>query len=156
MIDNDADLDTIYAQFNHDEQELIALNCDLYGGLKQLATHIENEELRPRNLVVSFRLAPEAFSDIKLFIQYLGKVICEEADFIVTIGAGDSLADFNKRLKVMNELYEELSARGMAPLRIINYKGKSLKYQHSRPVYGQSQYASYEIIYCHIYKNKLN
>ncbi len=155
MIDNDTVLDAIYKQLNDENENILAMNTDLYAGLEALANKIENKEAGPRNLVVSFRLAPEAFPDIKRYLDCLAAVISEEADLVMTIGAGDNLAEFKHRLQVMNAIFDDLLTRGMQPFRIRNYKGKTPKQQHLRLVNGLSQYASYETIYCRLSKSKL-
>lgn len=155
MIDNDTILEPIYEQFNKEEDNLLAMKTDLYDGLKVLANKIELKMLRPRNLVVAFRLAPEAFPDSKRYLDELAYVINQEADLIMTIGAGDNLAEFTHRLKVMDNIFNDLTDRGMSPIRIKNCKGNSPKQQQLRLVYGLSQYASYETIYCRLIKKRL-
>ena len=155
MIDKDPALNSVYEQFNREEDQLLAMNSDIYDGLDELAHQIKNEILRPRNLVVSFRLAPEAFPDTKRFLRCVGNVITKEADFMITIGAGNNLAEFIHRFQVMNEIFEGLSEMGMRPIRIKYCKGKTPKQQQMKLVFGLSQYASYETIYCRLIKEKL-
>ncbi|MGB5259877.1 MAG: hypothetical protein WBO34_05065 [Gammaproteobacteria bacterium] len=156
MIDKDPALEAVYKKLNHEEKgRLLAMNTDLNAGLEELSKRIRDRQMAARNLIVSFRLEPDAFSEVELFLKSLGRVIAEKADLILTIGAGDDLGEFRRRLKVLDNFDEGLSVRGMSPVRIKASKGKTARQQQSSPIYGLSQYASYETLYCRLDRSRL-
>lgn len=156
MIDNDPILDNVYRQFNSEaNSRTLALNLDIHEGLAALAARISDNEVQQRDLVVGFRLEPSGYPDIPMFFRQMKKVITPTADFVVTIGAGDELPDFKSRLDLMDNIATHLSQRGMYPVRIKHYQGQGPKQQHQNPVFGLSQYASYEVIYCRIERAQL-
>lgn len=158
IIDNDPALKSVYEELNTREKgRLCAWNMDMHEGLSQLSNLIyQKKQLQPRDLVVAFRLAPAAFPDIQRFLLDLGNTIDKSADFIATIGSGDTLTDFIHRLEVMDELEKQLRAKQMNPVRIKNYFGRNHREQHANPIHGLSQYASYETLYCKLDKEKLD
>ena len=156
LIDNDPEVKSVYEQLNNEEQgRVLAMNTDLYAGLKALSEQVTGAHMRPRNLVVAFRIEPGAFSDMALFLELLGQVVNGSCDFIVTIGSGNSLEGFKHRLEVLNELDERLLEKGMTPIRVKCYEGKTPEEQRMRPVYGLNQYASYETLYCRLKQERL-
>jgi hypothetical protein len=156
LIDNDPEIKSIYESLNTEEGERVcAINMDLYDGLSRLAEAVINAQVKPRNLVAAFRIEPAAFSDIGLFLELLGKVVNKSADLIFTIGSGNSLDGFVHRLEVLDELDQKLLERGMTPVRVKCYKGRTLEQKRANPVYGLNQYASYETLYCRITREQL-
>ena len=156
LMDNDPTTKSVYAQLNAEGQGNVnAITVDLYEGLHWLARQVENLELVPRTMVVAFRIEPRAFTDVDQFLSCISKVIAESADLVMTIGSGETTDEFRHRLEVLEEINQRLSENGMKPVRIRCYRGNSPDEQRAKPVFGLSQYASYETLYCRLEKSKL-
>jgi hypothetical protein len=106
-------------------------------------------------LNAAFRIEPRAFPDIGFFLDSIGGVIDEHADFVMSIGSGDTDDEFKHRLEVLDAISENLTQKGMQPIRIKCYRGATLKEQRASPAFGLNQYASYETLYCRLDRNRL-
>jgi hypothetical protein len=156
LIDSDPSLSTVYEKINNEgNKQTIAMNMDFYDGMDRLHDLINHSQLDAREMISAFRLAPEAFPDVNRFFQSLSRIIDESAHFVTTIGAGENLEEFEHRRDVMNNLFGYLIEKGMEPVRIKNYTGSSMAQQRENPLFGLSQYASYETLYCKLDKSKL-
>ena len=156
LMDNDPALVPVYERLNADPSGAVtAMNIDLHDGLEKLAQTISEHQLPPRTLIAAFRIEPRAFADIGFFLRSIGTVIDEQADFVMTIGSGDTDDEFRHRLEVLNGISENLDQNGMQPVRIEAYQGETLAEQRARPAFGLNQYASYETLYCRLERSKL-
>ncbi len=119
LMDNDPVMKPVYDRLNAEGQgHVTAMVTDLYDGLGSLARQVEDSEVAPRTMVVAFRIEPRAFTDIDRFLDSIGKVIAESADFVMTIGSGDTTDEFRHRLDVLAVLNRRLSDNGMNSFRI--------------------------------------
>jgi len=151
IIDNDKNLEQDFAQINRTESPTIqALNLDLYEGLDRLATILEQGDSRPCNLVTMFRFEPEALPDIAEFLDKLSRVVNQSAYLVATIGSGNTQSEFVARQKTMDELTAQLKAQGQSPLRINMYQQENQTSGLASPVFGVSEYASFEILFCQL------
>ena len=156
LMDSDPNLGPVYTKMSAEGAGRVqAMNLDIYDGLEKLSGFVKGGQVRPRNLVVAFRLAPQAFPDPGYFLDCLGGVIGETASFVTTIGAGDNVDEFRRRLQVLDGLEESLSDRGMEPVRIRYCHGKTAEERRNTPLFGLSQYASYETLFCKLERAKL-
>ena len=156
LMDNDTALQPVYERLNADQPgRVTAMNVDLYDGLQEIAQKVSKEQLPARTLIAAFRIEPRAFPDIDFFLDGIGRVLDARADFVMTIGSGDTDDEFRHRLEVLNGISERLSQKGMQPVRIKCYRGETLKEQRARPAFGLNQYASYETLYCKLERNRL-
>ena len=130
-----------------------ALNKDVYIGLDEVAESVANNNLKPRTLITAYRLEPRAYTDTTLYLNNIGRTIASQADFITTIGSGDTDEEFRNRKQVIDDMYINLLDRGMNPIRIKMYKGETVQQQRFNPLFGLNQYASYEILYCKLKKS---
>jgi hypothetical protein len=153
LIDNDANMKTVFDQLNAAQDNIHALNKDVYIGLDEVAESVANNKLKPRTLITAYRLEPRAYTDIKGYIDRIGRIIGPQADFVTTIGSGDTDREFKDRKQVLNDLHLDLIDRGMNPIRIKMYKGETIQQQRFSPLFGLNQYASYEILYCKLKKS---
>ena len=153
LIDNDVNIKSVYEELNSSQRNVYALNKDVYIGLDEVAELVANNALKPRTLITAYRLEPRAYTDISRYISSIGRVIASQADFLTTIGSGDTDEEFNDRKRVINALYEDLLNRGMSPVRIRMYIGETIQQQRFNPLFGLNQYASYEILYCKLEKH---
>ena len=157
LMDNDPVMKPVYDRLNTEGKgHIAAMVTDLYDGLGGLARQVEDSEVTPRTMVVAFRIEPRAFTDIDRFLDSIGKVIAESADFVMTIGSGDTTDEFRHRQDVLTVLNRRLSDHGMNPFRIKAYSGGNTEEQRANPVFGLNQYASYETLYCRLEKSKLD
>ena len=152
LIDNDPNMKTAFEQLSISDSNIHTINKDMYIGLDEAAKSITNNELKPRTLVTAYRLEPRAYADTSLYLSKIGGTIAAEADFITTIGSGDTDEEFKNRKQVIDDLYADLVNRGMEPIRIKMYKGETTKQQRFNPLFGLNQYASYDILYCKLKK----
>ena len=153
LIDNDTNMKAAFDQLNDTQNNVHALNKDVYIGLDEVAESIANNILKPRTLITAYRLEPRAYTDIKGYIDRIGHVIDSQADFVTTIGSGDTDRELKDRKQVLNDLHHDLVDKGMNPIRIKMYKGETVQQQRFNPLFGLNQYASYEILYCKLEKN---
>ena len=152
LIDNDVNLKPVYDELNANNVNIYAFNQDFYIGLDQVAESIASNKLKPRTLITAYRLEPRAYTDVSRYLSSIGRVIDSQADFLTTIGSGDTDEEFRDRKQVMEDIFNDLLDRGMKPVRIKMYTGDSVLQQRSNPLFGLNQYASYEIIYCKLKK----
>lgn len=131
---------------------VLALNQDAGEALENLSAKIEGGHVRPRDLVVLFRMEPVVMPDVDGFLDAVGDVIDEKADLVITIGAGESTEEFELRLRKMDEIADSLLKRGMKPVRIKWYHGNTTEEQRNKPLFGSVGYASYEILYCKLHR----
>lgn len=140
LIDNDIKMKTAYEQLNASQQNVHAINKDVYIGLDEVAESVARNTLKPRTLITAYRLEPRAYTDIPRYISGIGRIIDSQADFITTIGSGDTDQEFMDRKQVINDLYNDLLNRGMKPLRVKMYHGETVQQQRSNPTFGLNQY----------------
>lgn len=151
IIDSDRNLEQDFEQINRSENSRIqALNLDLYEGLDRLVTAVEQGDCRPRNLVTMFRLEPTTLPEIPTLLDKLSKVVTKSAVFLATIGSGNTRLEFAARKAAMDELAEQLRARGLRPLRVILYEQENPEISQINPAFGVSEFASFEILFCHL------
>ena len=156
LMDNDPSAKQVYDSLNAVSQGNVkGIVTDLNEGLGWLAGQVERQEVAPRTIVVAYRIEPRAFMDIDFFLSRIGNVIGGSADFIMTIGSGDTNDEFRNRLDVLGVINQCLSDKGLEPILIKCCKGNDLGDMRANPVFGLSQYASYETLYCRLEKSKL-
>ena len=152
LVDNNPKHKKHYEWLNTTEKgRVLALNQDAGEALENLFARIEAGHVRPRDLVVLFRMEPVVMPDVDGFLDAVGDVIDEKADLVITIGAGESTEEFELRLRKMDEIAGSLLKRGMKPVRIKWYHGNTIEEQRNKPLFGSVGYASYEILYCKLH-----
>jgi hypothetical protein len=74
---------------------------------------------------------------------------------LLTIGAGNNLAEFESRIRCFDALSKLLKSRGMEPIRIKLHGPGSSNDQRRLLNFGNLEYASYQILYCELLRKKL-
>lgn len=128
---------------------------DLFSTLDRLPSELEKHGWEKRNLLVALRIDHRMIPDVEAFFRQTSSVIEDGADFIITIGSGHNLEEFEGRLKKLDEITSFLKELGMRPVRIRMHKNGSLAEQFQRNLFGISGGVTYEIIHCKLDKAKL-
>lgn len=108
------------------------------------------------NLITAIRIDHRMLPDVHLFLSALAPWISDRCDLIMTIGAGDSIADFRGRILKFREIRSILSELGLSPIIFTMYKTKgSLTHQQQSLLFGNMRASSYEILYCSLRRDAL-
>ena len=156
LVDNDPVYKEHFEALNQkNEGRVLALNADAEYSLNALEKKQEGSGLKQRNLVVCLRIDHRMIPNGENFLQSLGRVIDSSADLIMTIGAGNNLGEFEGRLRCFDELFGLLTEKGLKPVRILLHGKGSPAEQRSGPNFGQIAYASYQILYCKLRRDRI-
>lgn len=162
LLDADPQIKYLYQQMNAINNNLgshgsvLAIQGDANKTLADVASAINGGRIKKRNLIVAFRIDHRMIPDVASFFAALSKTITDSADFILSIGAGDNVEQFEGRKYKINELINFLYGRGMSPIRITMHKEDgALEQQRSNPLFGIGEIASYELIHCKLKKKLL-
>ncbi|MFK5985337.1 MAG: hypothetical protein QM479_07915 [Pseudomonadota bacterium] len=156
LIDNDPAFKGLYQSFNQNKSDwILAFNEDADLAVKKLSAMIEDKNWQPCNLVAGIRIDHEIIPDVSKFFRQLMPVLDTVSDFIITVGAGHSVDEFEGRINLMTALFEYLSKQGLEPVKIILHGGGSIEEQRNTPLFGTGPTTTYEILYCKIKKKKL-
>lgn len=157
LIDNDPVYASHFETLNSEEgPRVLALNTDADQALQTLAERQKTGGIALRNLVLGLRIDHRMIPNSASFLQSIAGVTDMEADLVMTIGAGNNLAEFEGRLKCLDELFETLIASGHKPVRVLLHGKGSSAEQRSRPNFGQLAYTSYQILYCKLKRDLLS
>lgn len=144
LIDSDPFWSSYYNEMNARQgDKLLAINKDLYEALDELPQKLSEKSLPLRDFVTIWRLENQALPDVDKYFSGLSEIIKNDADFVVTIGAGNTDEEFADRQLKLNEISDYLVNKGMSPVRLILHKGNRFE-----PIFGQFRYASHEVLYC--------
>lgn len=153
IIDSATEYIEHYAELNNDETvNAIAYNRDTIDVLKVLP----NELSHKRNLITGLRIDHRMLPDIEEFLKYLAPCIDAECDLILTIGAGDTVKDFEGRINKFKEIFSALKRAGLQPLIFKLHGSGSISKQQKSLYFGNVRASSYEILYCKIGANALS
>jgi len=151
LIDSDPFWGEYYKQINERQGDrVLAINEDLYAALDKMPETLQKESLELRDLVTIWRLENKALPDVKKFFSKLKNSITKTADFVVTIGAGNTDEEFSDRQSKLSEIFDFLKSKGMEPYRIVMHRGN--RYE---PIFGDLRYASHELLCCKLIANNL-
>lgn len=157
LIDLDETLASLYEDFNQKSPEsILAINDSAQSGLTTVAKKISNNKLSPRNLVMCIRIDPRMIPDAADFFALVAATINDNADLVMSFGAGNTLDEFIGRIRVFDAVEKHLKDRGMSPVRIRMYddSSASINEHRSNPLFAITQFASHEVLYCKL-KRKL-
>ncbi|MDA1369476.1 MAG: hypothetical protein O2971_01775 [Proteobacteria bacterium] len=155
LIDNDPMLARHYQRLNTEQGgRILAMNSAADQALEELGLIQQERSLGTRNLVAGLRIDHRMIPDATDFLQRIAGVIDQSADLLLTIGAGNNLAEFEGRLLCFDAISQSLKNRGMQPVRIKLHGQGTLQEQRRRPNFGNLEYASYQILYCKLLRNK--
>jgi hypothetical protein len=156
LIDSDSGLAERYRKLNDDaDQPVVALNADISAGLAETQSLISSNTISPRNTIIGFRIDHEMITDADSFISQLAQVITEKATLLLTIGSGHDNSELSGRIRVMKQLQNSLSSKGLRPVHIKCHKGENIEEIRRHPIFGAPSYATYEIIYCELDRETL-
>ena len=154
LVDNDQGMKERYKKLNA-ENNILALNQDANKAIEELAVHVANNEIMPRDLIVAYRMDPRMIPDVSDFLGLLGSVISNHADLIITIGAGHSNKEFKGRLNKIDEIMASLQNLKLNPVKIKWHTGKTIPEKRENPIFGEPTYSTYEILYCKLIQSNL-
>tara|TARA_B100000959_G_C14982773_1_gene624236 strand:- start:2332 stop:3471 length:1140 start_codon:yes stop_codon:yes gene_type:complete len=156
LIDNDPMLARHYDKLNADQGgKILAMNMDANRALQELQNKQQDLGLGSRNLVAGLRIDHRMIPDAGEFLRLISAVIDSSADMLLTIGAGNNLAEFESRIRCFDALSKLLKSRGMEPIRIKLHGPGSSNDQRRLLNFGNLEYASYQILYCELLRKKL-
>ena len=156
LIDNDPMLARHYAKLNAEQGgRMLAMNMDANRALQELQIKQQELGLGNRNLVAGLRIDHRMIPDAREFIQLISTVIDSSADMLLTIGAGNNLAEFESRIACFDALSKLLKSQGMEPIRIKLHGPGSSNDQRRLLNFGNLAYASYQILYCKLRRKNL-
>lgn len=155
-----ADMDSQHVQYYEQLRRLQKPNVltyveDVSSSLARLPGELEKHGWEARNLLAMLRIDHRMIQNAQAFFRQVSPVIEDGADFIITIGSGHNLDEFEGRLRKLDEIASLLQELGMRPVRIRMHKNGSLADQFQRNLFGISGGVTYEIIHCKLDKTKL-
>ncbi len=157
LVDNDPDYEAYYQELTREEKGGVsAIREDTYRALEVCPDWMRERSLPLRNLVVAFRIDHRMLPDVDRFFALLSPLVEEGADFVMSMGAGHDLEEFQGRQDKLDEIVDGLTARGMAPVRMYLHQGKTMEEQRARPAYGAISFATYEVVHCKLDKQRLS
>lgn len=116
---------------------------------------IPQENRRGRNLITGLRIDHRGIPEAGEFFSRLVPCLDDEADFLLTIGAGDTVQDYEGRINKFRELFEYLESSGLRPLLFkLHGSGTPAKQRHSLKI-GNLRASSYQILYCKLVRDQL-
>ena len=125
---------------------------DTYGVLDML----KEQGVRKSNLITMLRIEPAMIPDINGFLRRLRPVLAEGADFVLSIGAGDSPEAYKQRIDKVEQLFGRLEEMGLEPVIFRLHLGGGVMQQAASLQFGNASTASYEILYCRMHLDSLN
>jgi len=141
-----------YEKLNKNKQTSItAYNADTNEVLKQLS----HEKICKRNFVALLRMEHRMIPDVEAFLHHLSGVIDNDCDFLLSIGSGDSIEDFEGRINKVKEFYDLFEKAKLNPVIIKLHNPGSLDEQWGSLAFGHPSLASYQILYCKINKKAI-
>ncbi|NNL57486.1 MAG: hypothetical protein HKO71_07015 [Pseudomonadales bacterium] len=151
-----ADVDPHYKEFyerlnTNSNPHLRAYNMNTAQALQQIEKDVEQR----CNLVTGMRIDHRMFADLDEFFLRLWPCLDNDADLLLTIGAGDSVADFKGRLNAFQQTFSWLETASMQPLLFKLHGTGSPAEQRQSLISGNLRASSYQILYCKLEKNKL-
>jgi len=156
LVDNDPYYRKHYASLTSTNKDwLLALNDDADSVMEALATILDSNGMGKRNLVAGLRIDHRMLPDIDRFLSRLAPLIDQTADFIITVGAGHTVDEFEGRIRVLDELFHCLRARKLMPIRIKLHGSGNPEEQRSSPSFSITPYTTYEILYCKLKQKRL-
>jgi hypothetical protein len=156
LIDNDPVYKDHFSGLNQNEAgRVLALNTDADQALKLVENQQQESDLRQRNFVVCLRLDHRMIPEAEQFLQAIARVIDNNADLVMTIGAGNNLDEFEGRLKCFDALVECLTQLDLKPVRVLLHGQGSTAEQRRKPNFGQLAYTSYQILYCKLDRGRM-
>jgi len=156
LVDNDPAFKELYLSLNQSQPErVLAFNENADQAIKKLSTLINEKRWKPCNLVAGIRIDHEIIPDVADFFKQFLPVLDLVSDFIISVGAGHNLQEFEGRIQLMSALFEYLTKKGLQPVKIILHANGTSKQQRDAPLFGCGPTTTYEILYCKIKKKKL-
>ena len=111
--------------------------------------------IRGRNLVTAIRFDHRMFPDVPGFLSLLTPCLKEECDFIVSVGAGDSIEDFIGRIEKIAEFSRVLKDAGLQPV-IFKFHGPGTAIKQWKTIqFGGPSATTYQMLYCKLKKQSL-
>ncbi|HEC05414.1 MAG TPA: hypothetical protein ENJ12_01050 [Thiolapillus brandeum] len=156
LIDNDSRLQELYEELNTGNAgRLLAINDDALSAFDELEEKVLNGEIEQRNYVVGIRVDHRMIDDVRGFFSKLARIIQPQAEFFISVGSGNSLDEYEGRLRLMSELFDYLRGAGLEPLRFVLHRGRNLAENRDSPSFGHASIATHEIVHCRLEKNRL-
>jgi len=156
LIDNDPAFKDLYASLNENYQgRMLAFNEDADSAILKVMELIETKSIKPCNLVAGIRIDHEIIPDVSSFFNQLLPVLDTVSDFIISVGAGHTVKEFEGRINLISTLFKYLKKYGLDPVRIVLHGSGSFEDQRNTPLFGCGPTTTYEILYCKIIKKKL-
>jgi len=141
-----------YKSLNDDKTSSItAYNEDTNEVLKKLP----HNNIIKRNLVTLLRMEHRMLPNVDEFLKNLGGVIDKDCDFVMSIGSGDSIEDFEGRVNKVKEFYDLFEKANLKPVIIKLHNPGSLDEQWGSLSFGHPSLASYQVLYCKIDKKNI-
>jgi hypothetical protein len=145
------DADPVYAEqyekLNEDpSNNVTAYNCDTMQALEAVSRNMA----RKRNFVTCLRIDHRMIPDAEAFLKQLAPCIDDDCDFVLSIGAGDTLDDFKGRVDTVAELFKALQGANLRPVLFKLHGPGSLGQQWRSLLFGNARASSYQILYCRL------
>lgn len=156
LVDNDLVYKAHFSELTkNEENKVLALNANAEDALSEIKEKQEQSLLQLRNLLVCLRIDHRMIPDAGIFLKSIAGVIDKQADLVMTIGAGNKLEEFSGRLSCFDDLFNCLAEKNLKPIRILLHGKGTAAEQRANPNFGQLAYASYQILYCKLERDRL-
>lgn len=155
LVDSDIGYKDRYESLNDlYEGDVLALNEKLDVAMEHINVEIKKGSIMKRNILIASRMDPVMLPDVDAFFRKLKSITTETSNFIVSIGSGNDISEFQARLRKLREIEEYLVSRKLDVYRIKLCKGRTPEEMVTNPMFGYQGHAVYEVLFCKI-KNKL-
>lgn len=145
------DADPAYGEHYAELNENAALNVEAcVGDALQSLVDLSRRSAVRYNLVTALRIDHRMITDVPAFLASLAGCIDDDCDFVLSIGAGDSLDDFCGRVRVVDALFDHLAEAGLRPVVFRLHEKGVPERQWKTLLYGNARASSYQIMYCRL------
>ncbi len=156
LIEKAAAVDNLYSHLNSSQSHwILAMNEDYNDAIVALPALQAEKDFGPRNAIVAIMIDPLLTPGVPKFLDSLCPVLDANATLIITIGAGNNLAEFRERVEFMEEVQKYLQSKALEPVYFKMYEGDNWQQKWSSPSFGVSPVATFGMLYCKLKRNKL-
>ena len=153
--DNDPQRHDVYKVISDKYENIFALNIDTYEALSAFPALDRDKDIGPRNFIVALRIDHRMLPDIEQFFKLIYTCMDQTADFVVTMGSGFTLEEFQGRVDKLQEIFDYLKKLKLEPILIKLHDKGDIGVQRNTNKFSRSSIATYQILHCKLKKKVL-
>ena len=145
--DSDPRFDHVYKMHSHNKSQPIE---GYIIDTMELLAHLSDTGIQKRNLITMLRVEPEMIPDLTEFLKLLVPIIDLSCDFIFSIGAGDNVEAYQRRIEMIATLFDIFNNKNLEPVLFQMHHGGTAFEQGGSLQFGCPATSAYEILYCRL------